>query len=59
MVENWACGEINAYFAWCNSCTIENLSHQQRIRRALKNNGFIAHFGRMILNIQKQVNIQK
>lgn len=52
-VHNWYCGEITASYAWANSCTIENKSEQNKIRKALKRAGYIAHFYYSILYIEK------
>ena len=50
---NWYCGEITAFYAWSNECTIEDRNDQQKIRRALKKIGYKAHFGAGILNVSK------
>lgn len=55
-VYNWYCGDIDAFYAWSNNCTIESKKDQQKIRRALRKVGYQAHFGRGILNVEKLSN---
>ena len=53
-VDNWFIGRTNALHAWSANATIEVPSQQQRIRRALKKIGYIAHFSKGVLSIVKE-----
>lgn len=51
-VHNWYCGEITALYAYTHGCTIENRNEQNRIRKALKEAGYIAHFAGSVLYVE-------
>lgn len=51
-VHNWYCGEVTALYAYTHGCTIESRNEQNKIRKALKEAGYIAHFGSGILSIE-------
>ena len=50
-VNNWHCGIITLHYAFNNRCTIDSKCEQNKVRRLLKNNGFVPHFNGGILSI--------
>ena len=43
-VYNWHCGHVTALYAFNYDCVIDDNSDRSKVRRILKNSGFVPHF---------------
>lgn len=51
-VYNWYCGHVTALYAFNNDCSIEDTKDKTKVRRLLKENGYVVHFNGGILSVE-------